>query len=532
MAKQKIKDTGEFIPGAHKHREKTSLALSDIEPAKVTLKDAWPEPNWLEYHKNGYSIETLVTFYCTYKNIRNRPLTTREAYRFPTIGQSQWADWWLKGVNLLKEYFETQCGSPSVCISREDLSQLLVTRMTVAGSIEQFRELPFDDCLPAWASGRGGGYSFRLATSLKFEQQIQADILKHYGWPFDALAKRYSVLPYHHEKSGSYELLQVSGRTYRRLKDEPRYENLNDACERGIELSIEKLKDKKSLKKELGYQPKKDRSELVTDSIKLLNRDISPNDFIETFEFRGIQFGESLGEREKQDWLNNVCMALVDLGTLLDIDVSAYGLLGLDGAGMAFASRGIPGSAAHYEPGLHVINLTRNQGPGSLAHEFFHSFEATLIKTLFPDVLSRAMNGQLPSQQLPTVKGYYSTFTQPQRDIVDALYSLVNKLSSGTQFKNQAVKLSSQNGAKRNYWHTNCELLARAFEAYCQDKIISKNIRSDWLVTGTLPTDTPEQYRAMCPYPTDNERIKFVSAFDAFFSVVIPPLQEHFMFEE
>jgi len=102
-------------------------------------------------------------------------------------------------------------------------------------------------------------------------------------------------------------------------------------------------------------------------------RDISPEDFIETFGFRGVEFGLWLPDDERQQVLNLAYDALHDLAEVLSWDPRALSLEGT--LAVAFGARGSGKMAAHYEPGRKVVNMTRINGAGSLAHEFAHALD-------------------------------------------------------------------------------------------------------------------------------------------------------------
>jgi hypothetical protein len=55
---------------------------------------------------------------------------------------------------------------------------------------------------------------------------------------------------------------------------------------------------------------------------------------------------------------------------------------------------------------------------------------------------------------------------------------ITKQLCSGTKYFNQSQKLAGQKGA-RKYWIERSEMLARAFEAFVQDSLISKGISCD-----------------------------------------------------
>lgn len=104
--------------------------------------------------------------------------------------------------------------------------------------------------------------------------------------------------------------------------------------------------------------------------------DVSVEDFATTFGFRGGEFGNWLSDDERQSVLNLSYDALSDLADVLKVPPRAVSLGGE--LAIAFGARGRGGrksAAAHYEPGRRVVNLTRINGAGSLAHEFGHALD-------------------------------------------------------------------------------------------------------------------------------------------------------------
>lgn len=102
-------------------------------------------------------------------------------------------------------------------------------------------------------------------------------------------------------------------------------------------------------------------------------RDVRESDFQETFGFRGGEFGNWVGQAERQVVLNMAYDSLRDLSFVLGVDPQAISLHG--SLAIAFGARGSGNAHAHYEPGLRVINLTKIKGAGCLAHEWFHAFD-------------------------------------------------------------------------------------------------------------------------------------------------------------
>lgn len=95
--------------------------------------------------------------------------------------------------------------------------------------------------------------------------------------------------------------------------------------------------------------------------------------YMDTFGFRGGEFGNWMNQNDRQASLNMGFEALKDLAFALKIsdkDIAYGGVLAI-----AFGARGSGNAAAHYEPLRKVINLTKMHGAGSLAHEWWHGLD-------------------------------------------------------------------------------------------------------------------------------------------------------------
>ena len=102
-------------------------------------------------------------------------------------------------------------------------------------------------------------------------------------------------------------------------------------------------------------------------------QEITGQHYLETFGFRGGEFGNWMNQNDRQASFNMGFEALKDLASALQIsdkDIAYQGTLAI-----AFGARGSGNAAAHYEPLRKVINLTKMHGAGSLAHEWWHGFD-------------------------------------------------------------------------------------------------------------------------------------------------------------
>ncbi|EEQ5616701.1 hypothetical protein GN258_002200 [Escherichia coli] len=210
--------------------------------------------------------------------------------------------------------------------------------------------------------------------------------------------------------------------------------------------------------------------------------DVSPEQFSDAFGFRGVQFGNYVEGPRRQADLNRAYDSLHDLAEVLNVPTKALSLNGR--LGLAFGARGKGKAAAHYEPGEVAINLTKGNGPGALAHEWFHSLDNYFGRY---DVSN---DGKITSG------GDFMTEAQRVRRIfkdgryVDAEYPVRQEVYDAFKGVIQAIKNSDMprrsalldEVRSKPYWSTDVEMAARAFERYVQDKARMAGVENDYLV--------------------------------------------------
>ena len=103
------------------------------------------------------------------------------------------------------------------------------------------------------------------------------------------------------------------------------------------------------------------------------NENIDAQGLIDTFGFRGVNFGNWTKQSERQEFLNLTYDSLFDLAEILNVPPEALSFGGT--LGLAYGAQGQRGAAAHFIPQYNEINLTRKNGMGSLAHEWFHALD-------------------------------------------------------------------------------------------------------------------------------------------------------------
>lgn len=233
---------------------------------------------------------------------------------------------------------------------------------------------------------------------------------------------------------------------------------------------------------------------------KLNYPDVSAESLMITFGFRGVQFGNYLPLVERQAYVSNTYFALETLASILGMPNVWIGGRKL---GLSFGARGHGYASAHYERELHVINLTRFNGPGSIAHEVFHALDARMS-------LSCLGENDLLSELIINNRVNTATIDTRLRDRFRAFNCIVSECTEPSEYTRNASRLGAQKGG-RKYWQTPAELCARAFEAYIEDCLLVEfGIEKQWLAKGTRPSDYADN--GMHPYPIGEDRIRIATA--------------------
>lgn len=224
-------------------------------------------------------------------------------------------------------------------------------------------------------------------------------------------------------------------------------------------------------------------------------RDVTPDDFLNEFGFRGVEFGNWVPQAERQMYLNKTYDAIKDFCAIIGISPKAFSLGGR--LGLAFGARGKSRAMAHYEPSKEVINLTRMSGVGSLAHEWFHALDNYLAKNK---------------------TGNVSDMATETHDVVRA--------ELGEVFKEMYNAMKAMDYHKRShrageYWGRTVEEFARLFENYIYNKLRAKEAKSPVLVREDVLYDNIDgEERNSWPYPSVAENKEMEPLFDKLFDTI------------
>lgn len=153
-----------------------------------------------------------------------------------------------------------------------------------------------------------------------------------------------------------------------------------------------------------------------------IERDAVAKDFVKTFGFRGIEFGNWAAQDERQRIINMAYDGLMDLAEIMGVPPKAMSLNGT--LGMAFGARGGGKFAAHYEPGKLVINMTKLQGGGSMAHEWAHALDHYFGELNQKDAYTTKARGASGWYE----EGQYKGMPQTRHELVDGKWKAVERM--------------------------------------------------------------------------------------------------------
>ena len=216
---------------------------------------------------------------------------------------------------------------------------------------------------------------------------------------------------------------------------------------------------------------------------------------------RGLQWGNSVTDSEREHHLKMSAEAFTDLADVLGLPPKMVSFN--DRLGLAVGARGHGTAMAHYEPKMRVINLTRKNGVGSLAHEWGHFFDnicSELVQDKKAEYLTDAAarpdwerrGEENPSDQHPVSQAMRSLFdSEPMKAFRQRLdHEMSTKYAEQISFK------------KREYWRSTIEVWARCFERHVQTKLRGAGRENTYLSGGMnqdlWPND--EESKALAPH--------------------------------
>lgn len=477
--KKKIDDVGVHVPYAKKDLHQGASSTGSFD---VTKKVLWPEPDWVKL-SFGLPKDVLVFMFVVYGSIRFRP-----RHECGGVSREAWLSAYIESVKLLRCLFES-------CKTVDDM-YLLESRFHEHFGYRKSRSFQVKRDYCVFAAGGGAKRALRTPFNLSMRMSLLRNTLANVDWPLIAASdvREYAakirlngdlVWVVCRIENGSLLLLDFKGNRY-------------DTAAEAAAVVSKRLSSRGSGV----YRPSKDLSGLRNE--RVVPR-VEAEMLLRDFGFRAVQFGNTVSQKDRQLFLDNVYLCFEVLGRLMGVP-SRW--LGLGGVALAYGARGQPGASAHFEPELNVINLTKRNGASSVGHEFFHAIDARLAKSM-------GLSSGLLSEQLSVV-GFIDDEVKQSK--LNALRELVGFIEQ-TNFYKQSLRLTEQKGGAL-YWSKRSELLARGFESSLELWMKEVGERCDWLAYGTIDCAQGANVALMHPYPLGDERFALLGAYRRFFGVL------------
>lgn len=515
-----IEDFGEKIAGARKdiwvETARTLEAVPGDEIAQSTFTKVWPEPNYQKLLDGGAD-PMIVAFVRAARD--EVPAKPRKGYKLRD---------WAKKVGMLRDMSRNLLsGEVELEMFTDELARRKSSLGPVIGRMELYQEIGHERSLKGVTllehhfslyRGRENVNIWQVLKSAKatafsnMPREIAAGDTREEA--IELFRSRLSVLDEQPKKErsrharfklyrkpdqrGTFIGVKIGG-NYVDLEHFDTTQKARDYFASNEDALIEKLEQ---FKKIPDHRRQNNAPRVGADH--RMGADVTPEMFQDAFGFRGVQFGNYVEDGRRQADLNRAYDGLMDLAGVLDVPSQALSLNGE--LGLAFGARGKGGknaALAHYEPDHIVINLTKTGGPGSLAHEWWHALDNYFMRTAGngSDYLSRLDRADLPN-------------TRPA--VVEAMNNVRAALAE------TALKARSQELDKRrtkDYWATDIEMSARAFESYVIAKLGDEGFANDYLVN--IVAD-PAMFAVDngFPYVLESEIEGVKMAYDAFFNVL------------
>ncbi|UZO79750.1 hypothetical protein NBT05_12405 [Aquimarina sp. ERC-38] len=210
---------------------------------------------------------------------------------------------------------------------------------------------------------------------------------------------------------------------------------------------------------------------------------------LEHFQFKSIEFGNWMSQQDRANFLYASTLSLHHLALLLDIKDSEIGMKGK--LSLALGARGKGKAAAHYERyGSVVINLTKTQGIGSLAHEYGHAVDNLLSVHTGQKKQSFVSGGRTTRKGYdPVIAKSDNYFEKQCEELFNVLFW--DKTGEKTFFHRYLLGEVTGSGKEipkdkrdepNEYLNRRNEIFTRTFEVYVWHKLQEQGIKNTFLV--------------------------------------------------
>ncbi|MBA1250185.1 Uncharacterised protein [Pseudomonas luteola] len=237
-------------------------------------------------------------------------------------------------------------------------------------------------------------------------------------------------------------------------------------------------------------------------------KSVTGEDFIRTFGFSGIEYGNWTSQKEREKHLNFAYDSMLDFARIMGWEPMTLSLGGK--LGLCIGSRGHGGKnapVAHFDPVNRVINLTRMRGDGSLAHEYFHAVAnhygrlatGTPIDMIDTFAYPLKQGTNLPPRPTNGLRkevrdGFYDLAVSIMRAPTDDSDERTIENYTALSPMLVAAKALDAEGSRDDYWSNPCEMFARAMEVWFRERMSELGERNDYLVRYDKQKEVSELY--------------------------------------
>lgn len=528
-ATAKLEDFGEKIGGARKDFSAKMQHAKTLDVATAPFAKTWPEPDYNKLIAQGFDKDHVSLVRALRDEIPDKP---RQKWKLKQ---------WVALVESLRDHAEKalQGNSPVIYKTLEGLKDTNSAVANIRGRVELYNAVGHELSLRGvtlkrnhWAFFQGE----KDVTKWQVEREQKASVFGNMPQELGIGDTKEEAIADFKSKLADYQPSDPQGKKPAEFvvyskRGEPGYfigkkvgkDYIDLQTFPGVVEARTYLKENRpDLERQLAqlkdapYERRSSNSPRIGENVRD-GKDATPEMFQGAYGFRGVEFGNYVNAAERQGRLNEAFDALHDLAGIIGVPTKALSLNGE--LGLAFGARGHGGSraaAAHYEPDKVVINLTKNNGAGSLAHEWFHAIDSYFSR-------QRGKGRDYITDH--TVK--YGAQDATRQELIDA-FKKVNAALNDTNLRARSRNLDRTR--TKDYWSTGIEMHARAFENYVIDKLDQQSKPNDFLANVKGASEYADDMLAgfangqdsesLYPYLLPGEVEKVRGAFDDLFSTM------------
>lgn len=486
MLAKKIGDMGVKYDGARKDQV-TQASKNTVEhknlPKLVRLASLWTVPNWAELAIKSEQdrVRSMVFFLLhlklnktAYFNKRNfNFMSESDAKSVIEIANSRYTN----SIKAIADLFENHVfESTDIETAYGEINKALVKHFFCQEDVTTF--------------SKKYGYSFRfqnfdrhlikLLTAVGFGSHTKFDLDNLFSYSTGTYGRKPIYLVTYGLNGKAYKCPENGY-----ITADQNDAGLEEVKRKALELNIARYQNNIIFKnKDFHKRALPCASDVRIGQDHLNGAELTPEKFMADLKFRGVEFGNWVTEKERNDFLIATYNALADLMDILGLPLHYASLNGR--IGIAFGSRGTSNASAKYEPDQQLISITKTKAIGNLAHEYFHALDHFIAENEGIGLFASNNVNKVVTSQAP---------------LWNELGKIVLKAISGDCFKTSKNYDSTRSKA---YFSTKEEMMARTFEQWVEHTLESKGQCNPFLVFDTIPS--PDEEVAL--YPLKDEMLE------------------------